>query len=163
MGKILLLFFLIVHFSGYGQDSLTADYINLLVQKTENRMQYLVLDKKDTLIYEPLDTLKKGIPLSVRTEYYFNLYTNHMEKIVERTRYRTVVTELTVYYLLGQPIRFTSTQRDGSIIKIDFDVFYMNNNSVYFVKRKGANGQPDGDEFLKWCYDLLYSYRGGGS
>ena len=140
------------------QDSLTADYINQVVEKVEKNLQFFVLDKKDTLIYEFHDSLKKGIPLSVRTEYYFNKHTDHMEKIVERTRYKTLVTELTVYYLLGQPIRFTSTQWDGSRIKVDFDVFYMNDNYLHFIKRKGEKGKPDGDEFLKWCYDLLRSY-----
>lgn len=162
MRKLLVLFLLAGNFYSYCQDSLTADYINMLVEKTEKHMQFLVLDKKDTLIYDYRDSLKKGPSLSVRTEYYFNLSTNHMEKIVERTRYKTLVTELTVYYLLGQPIRFTSTQWDGSVIKLDFDVFYMNNNSIYFIKRKGKEGKPDGDEFLKWCYDLLFSYRPSG-
>jgi hypothetical protein len=159
MRKLLLLPLVMYGMGSQGQDSLTAGYINNIVEKIEANLQSFIMEKKDTLIYEPDDSLKRGPYLSVRTEYYFNPVTDHMEKIVERTRFRTLVTEITVYYLLGQPIRFTSAQFDGSRLAMDFDVFYMNGNAVYFIKRKGKKGKPDGDEFLKWCYDLLHSYE----
>ncbi len=158
MKRLLIIICCLLSLNLSAQDSLTANYINSVVQKIEDHLQMLVLDMKDTLIYEVNDSLRRSEPLSVRTEYYFNMQTNHIEKIMERTRYKTLVTELTVYYLLGQPIRFTSTQWDGNKIKVDFDVFYMNNNSIYFTKRCNTKGKPDGEEYLLWCYELLRSH-----
>ena len=156
--KLLLLSILFNSYCGLSQDSLTADYINSIVSRIEERLPFLTMERKDTLIYEENDSLNKNIPLSVRTEYYFNLNNNHVEKIIERTRYKTLVTELTMYYLMGQPIRFSTTQREGNVIKMDFDVFYMNDHYVHFINRNGRKGKPDGDQFLKWCYQLLHSY-----
>lgn len=142
----------------YGQDSTTALYINEVIRKIENRLAGDVFEKKDTAIFEKADSLRRGTPLTVRTEFFMNRAAMEPDKIVEKSRYRTVSTELTVYFLAGQPIRFTNKQWKGSTLEIDFDVYYMNNCSVYFANRKDENGTPDCKLFLNWCYDLLKEY-----
>jgi hypothetical protein len=156
MRKLLFLPFGLVALPCLGQDSLTADYNNTIVQKIESHLQLLVMEKTDTTFY---DTPDSTAPLQVHTEYYFNMQTEHIEKIYERSSYGVFTTEITVYYQLGQPIKFTSTQWEKKIIKADFDVYFSNSHFVYFTKRTDQKGKPDGDEFLKWSYQLLRSYR----
>ena len=162
MKKLLLFCLSLCSLAGQGQDTLTAAYINQLVKRTEEQLQFLVMDKKDTLIYDGSDTGHRGDPLEVQTEYYFNLTTNHIEKIVERATYKTVVTELSVYYMQGQPIKMVTSQWDSTALKVDFDVFFMNNAFIHFTKRCNIPGKPDGEEYIKWCYELLRSYRPEG-
>lgn len=155
MRKLLFLPFGLAAFPCLGQDSLTAGYINTIVEKIESHLQLLVVEKTDTTFYETEDST----PLQVHTQYYFNVQTDHIEKIYERSSYGLYTTEITVYYQLGQPVRFTSTQWENKTVKADFDVFFSNSQFVHFAKRGGQKGKPDGDEYLKWSYQLLRSYR----
>lgn len=134
-------------------------YINDIVQKIEGRLATDIMEKKDTAVYDRYDSLHRGTPLTIRTEFYTDPLTMKLDKIVEISRFRTVSTELTIYFLGDQPVRFTSTQREGNTLKTDFDVYYMNNLPVYYSNRKDQMKKPDGNMFLKWCYELLGDYN----
>ena len=82
-----------------------------------------------------------------------------LDKIVEKSLYKKYSTELTVYFQGNQPVLFCNRQWEGSNVKIDFDVYYMNGNTVNFVKKTAFKGVPDGDEYLKWCYQLRKQYE----
>lgn len=140
------------------QDSTSAVYINELVQKIEARISTDIMETKDTIIYDEGDTLRKGNFLSVRTHFYTDPKTMLLDKIVEKSVYRKTTTELTIYFFGNQPVRFTNKQWESGKIKFDFDIYYMNDNSVYCVKRNNVNGTPDSDTYLKWCYQLKKEY-----
>jgi hypothetical protein len=142
-----------------GQDSTAAIYINDVVQKIEGRLPTDIFEKRDTAFYDKNDSLRKGMPLTVRTEFYTDPQTMKLDKIVEKSRYGTISTEMSIYFLADQPIRFTSKQREGSDLKTDFDIYYMNNVSVYYANRKNEKAEPDGAMFLRWCYELLSDYN----
>jgi hypothetical protein len=72
--------------------------------------------------------------------------------------YKKTTTELTIYFQGNQPIRFTNKQWAGNAINIDFDIYYMNDNTVFVTKRNNLRGTPQGDVFLKWCYQLRSQY-----
>jgi hypothetical protein len=143
-----------------GQDSTAAVYVNEAVQKVEARLSTDIMEKKDTSIFDDGDSLQKGPMLAVHTEFYTNPKTMLLDKIVERSLYKKTSTELTVYFMSNQPIRFTNKQWDGSKVRFDFDIYYMNDNPVYTIKRNELKGNPDGDVYLKWCYDLRKEYLG---
>jgi len=142
----------------YGQDSTTAVYINDLVKKIESRLATDILEKKDTSIYDEGDSLQTGIALTVHTEFYTDSKTMLLDKIVEKSLYKKYSTELTVYFQGNQPVLFCNKQWEGSNAKVDFDIYYMNGNTVNYVKRTELKGVPDGDEYLKWCYQLRKEY-----
>ena len=79
-------------------------------------------------------------------------------EIVEKSLYKKTSTELTVYFMGNQPIRFTNKQWQGSTLSVDFDIYYMNANTVFLTKRNNVKGTPDGNMFLKWCYELQKQY-----
>ena len=141
-----------------GQDSTTAVYINGIVQQIEARLLTDIMEKKDTSIFDDGDSLQKGAFLSVHTEFYSNPQTMLLDKIVERSLYKKTSTEIIIYFLSNQPILFVNKQWDGSTIHDDFDIYYMNGNSVFIVKRNQQKGTPDSDAYLKWCYDLRKEY-----
>lgn len=143
---------------GYGQDSTTAVYINDLIQKIEGKLSTEIVETKDTSIYDEGDSLGTGPALTVHTAFYTNPKTMLLDKIVEKSLYKKTTTELTIYFKGNQPIRFTNRQWEGSNLRIDFDIFYMNDNVVYTTKRINLNGTPDGSSFLKWCYQLRTEY-----
>lgn len=157
--RILLLIasFLMAEFCS-GQDSTTAVYINDAVQKIESRLKTDIMEKKDTSIFDDGDSLQKGPFLSVHTEFYTDPQTMMLDKIVEKSLYKKTTTELVIYFLGNQPVRFTNRQREGSAIRYDFDIYYMSDNPVFVVKRNNLKGTPDGDVFLKWCYALREDY-----
>jgi len=140
----------------YGQDSTAAMYINEYIEKIEERIQILILEKKDTTIY--YEDSAKNVPLRIRTEFYTNPQTMQVEKIVEKSTYNKLTTEITVYFRFNQPVRLTTVQKEGGKIKADFDVYYVNNHSIYFTKRTTEKGKPDEDELLVWCKELLKEY-----
>lgn len=141
---------------GYGQDSTAAIYINEYIEKIEERIQILILEKKDTTIYYGDST--KNFPLRIRTEFYTSPQTMQVEKIIEKSTYKNLTTEIIVYFRFNQPIRLTTIQKEGTRIKTDFDVYYVNNHSIHFTRRTGGKGKPDGDELLVWCKELLKEY-----
>lgn len=143
-----------------GQDSTTAIYINELVQKIESRLSTEIVETRDTSIYDEGDSLQKGPALTVHTEFYTNPQTMLLDKIVEKSLYKKTTTELTIYFLSNQPVRFTNRQWEGSALNVDFDIYYMNDNTVYVTKRNSLKGAPNGDIFLKWCYQLRTQYFG---
>ena len=143
-----------------GQDSTTAVYINGAVQKIESRLASDIMEKKDTSIFDDGDTLQTGAFLSVHTEFYTDPQTMLLDKIVEKSLYKKTSTELTIYFLGNQPILFTNKQWQGSTLKYDFDIYYMNDKSVFTTKRSHLSGTPDGEAYLKWCYDLRKEYFG---
>lgn len=140
----------------FGQDSTAAVYINDYIEKIEARLTSDILEKKDTIIvYE--DTSGK-VPLKVQTQFYTNPETMQVDKIIEKSTYNNLVTELTVYFRFNQAIRVTTTQKEGLAVKADFDVYFVNNNSVHFTKRTQMKGKPDTDEIIEWCKELLKDY-----
>jgi len=141
-----------------GQDSTTAVYINDIVQKIESRLSTEIVETRDTSIFDEDDTLQKGAFLTVHTEFYTDPQTMLLDKIVEKSLYQKTSTELTIYFLGNQPVRFTNRQWHGSALNVDFDIYYMSDNTVYVNKRNGQKGTPNGDVFLKWCYQLRAQY-----
>jgi len=140
------------------QDSVAAVYVRDLIQKAEARLATDIAEKKDTTIFDEGDSLKRGAFMRVRTEFFTDPQTMMLDKIVEKSVYKNITTELTVYFFGNQPICFTTRQWDGNSIHIDFDIYYMNDKLVFTVKRRGVTGNPDGSLFLKWCYDLRTDY-----
>ncbi len=141
------------------QDSATAIYINGIVQKIEARIANDILETKDTLIYDDESNSGKDQYLTIRTHFYTNPQTMQLDKIVEKSTYKKIATEITVYFFGNQPVLFTNKQLDNNKIKFDFDIYYMNDKSVYCVKRNNLRGTPDGDTYLKWCRELQKDYQ----
>ena len=156
MLKLLSILIIALSFtSAYGQDSTMAVYINSQINKIEDRIQESFRLVKDTVLYDEGDSIRRPADaLMLRTEYYINNF-NQVEKICEKSKYRHWTTEIVVYYLAGQPLRFTTKQWDNKVLKLDFDVYFQNNNSVYQVKRLLDKGDPNTQDLLKWCYELL--------
>ena len=159
MRILLIILFSLLAKEFFGQDSTTSAYINDLVKNIESRLSTDILEKKDTSIYDDGDTLQTGNPLIVHTEFFTDSKTMLLDKIVEKSLYKKYSTELTVYFQGNQPVLFCNRQWEGSNVKIDFDVYYMNGNTVNFVKKTAFKGVPDGDEYLKWCYQLRKQYE----
>jgi hypothetical protein len=157
---IFLLITLLAKASCAQVDSTAALYINELAQKIEGRLKTDIMEQKDTLIYDDGDSLQTGLALTVHTEFYTNPETMLLDKIVEKSLYKNTSTELIIYFLSNQPVLFTNKQWDGSTVRVDFDIYYMNDNAVYVVKRNQLKGTPDGDAYLKWCYQLRKQYFG---
>jgi hypothetical protein len=142
----------------FGQDSTTAVYINDAIEKIETRVGTDIVESRDTTIFDDGDTLQRGAFLTVHTEFFTDPTTMLLDKIVEKSLYQKTSTELTIYFLGNQPIRFTNRQWQGSSLNVDFDIYYMNDNTVFTTKRSNLRGNPDGDAFLKWCYQLRGQY-----
>lgn len=142
------------------QDSVAAVYIHEAVQKIEARLSTDIMEHRDTSIFDDGDSLQTGAFLSVHTEFYTNPLTMLVDKIVEKSLYKKTSTELTIYFQSNQPILFSNKQWQGSAVRYDFDIYYMNDNPVFVVKRNQLKGTPDGDAYLKWCYDLRREYSG---
>lgn len=141
-----------------GQDSTTAVYINETVQKIERRIATDILEKKDTFLFDEGDTLRRGIYLTVHTEFYTDPQTMLLDKIVEKSEFKKTNTEIIVYFLGNQPIRVTNKQWEGGSVRYDFDIYYMSDKPVYVVKRNNLKGSPDTGMFLKWCHELRSDY-----
>lgn len=141
-----------------GQDSAAAVYINEAVQKIEGRLATDIMEHKDTSIIDDGDSLQKGPFLAVHTEFYTDPQTMLLDKIVEKSLYQKTSTLLVVYFLGNQPILFANRQWQGNILRYDFDIYYMNDNPVFTVKRNELKGRPDGIAYLRWCYDLRKEY-----
>ena len=145
---------------GCGQDSVAAVYINEIIQKIEARTFTEIVERKDTILYDDNDTSRKGPALTVRTQFYTNPETMLLDKIVEKTVYKKISTELVVYFFNNQPVRFTNKQWEGTTVRFDFDIYYMNGNPVHLIKRNPVKGTPDEDMCLQWCYQLQKEYGG---
>lgn len=141
----------------YSQDSTAAIYINEYIEKMERHLQNHILEKKDTTINYG-DSLK-NVPLRVQTQFYTDPQTMQVEKIIEKSTYKNVTTEIIVYFRFNQPVRLTTIQKEGGVLKADFDVYYVNNNSVHYTKRDKTWGKPDGEELLVLCKGLLNDYN----
>jgi hypothetical protein len=134
-------------------DSITANYIQANVDRIEERLNYDMMVSIDTVISDP------DGDITVHTDFYIDRPSGQIEKIIEKSHSGAVETEIIVYYRSHTPILFTSHQSQGGSVKLDFDIYYQNNNMVYVEKRKYGRGNPDDDEMLKWCYELLKSYK----
>lgn len=141
-----------------GQDSTTAVYINDVIKKIESKLSTEIVEARDTTIFDDNDSLKRGAFMTVHTEYYTDPQSMLLDKIVEKSLYKKTTTELTIYFLGNQPVRFTNRQWQGSNLNVDFDIYYMNDNTVFTTKRNNLKGTPNGDVFLKWCYQLREQY-----
>ena len=130
-------------------DSTLAVYIKSQVEKIEERLDADILLTADTTITDDQGTM------TVATKYYIFPGTNEVEKIMEKSLFGTTTTEIMVYYRGGAPIMFATKQYQGSQLKVDFDYYFQTDNPVYVVKREFGRGNPDSDEILKWCYQLL--------
>ena len=128
-------------------DSLTATMIKGEVDRIESELEGDIELKVDTTIVD-----KDGM-MTVHTTYYFDPGSGRAEKIIEKTVFNTVTTEITIYYNGPAPMLFSSKQWQGADLKIDFDYYFHNNDPVYLLKRAGK-GKPDSEEILKWCGQL---------
>lgn len=140
------------------QDSATAVYINETIQKIEKRIATDILEKKDTVLFDEGDTLRRGTYLTVHTEFYTDPQSMLLDKIVEKSEFKKTKTEITVYFLGNQPVRLTNRQWEGGSVRYDFDIYYMSDKPVYVVKRNNLKGTPDTGMFLKWCHELRSDY-----
>lgn len=143
-------------FRSYSQNSTAAKFIDDYVAKIDDGLPNSVVQKKDTVIYDK-DSLRR--PLIIQTEYFSDPQTMKVAKIVEKSDYQNLETIITVYYHFDMPIRFTSFQKEGKIVKADFDIYYVNNNYVHFTGRNQTKGKPNADIFLEWCMNLLKEYN----
>lgn len=159
MRPLLIAFFIVLAANCCGQDSTTAIYIDEIVQKIEARILNDIVETKDTLIYDDENNPGKDQYLTIRTHFYTNPQTMQLDKIVEKSTYKEIITEITVYFFGNQPVLFTNKQSDNNTVKFDFDIYYMNDKSVYCVKRNNLRGTPDGDTYLKWCRELQRDYQ----
>jgi len=135
------------------RDSLSAYYLQLAVDRIEDRLPMHMVVSKDTTITDESGSI------TVYTKFFVDRSSNEIEKVIEKTIYQGLTTEIIVYYRASSPILFTSKQWQGSLLKVDFDYYYQNNNPVYLVKRQFEKGNPDGDEILRWCYQLLKEFK----
>lgn len=158
MRKLLLLCYTVLSMQvAVCQDSAAATYINNIIEQINGRLSFDILERKDTAMYDRSGQ-RNGEPLQIHTEYYTDYKTMKLDKVVEVSRYKDIVTQVTVYFKQGQPIRLTSVQQESGVLKADFDIYFMNSSPVH-VARRQAQGQPNGDAFLRWCYELLNDYK----
>lgn len=129
-------------------DSVTANYIKSMADRIETDLDGDIELSADTTIID------NDSAMTVHTSYYFNR-AGEIEKIMEKSLFGTVTTEIAVYYNARSPILFSTKQWQGSDLKIDFDYYFQTNNPVYLVKREFGRGKPNSDEILKWCSQLL--------
>lgn len=156
MKRVLFIVFILLTLRSYSQDHTPVKFIDDYVAQIDGRLTGDIVEKKDTVIYDK-DSSRNY--LIIQTEYFSNPQTLKVEKIVEKSDYKNLETIITVYYHFDMPIRFTSFQKEGKVVKADFDIYYVNNNLVHFTKRSKGKGKPDGDMFVKWCMDLLKEYN----
>lgn len=129
-------------------DSITANGIQAEVDRIESDLEGDIQLNTDTTIVD------KDGPMRVHTSYYFDPGSGQVEKIIEKTLFGTVTTEITIYYNGPAPMLFSSKQWQGAELKIDFDFYFRNNDPIYLLKRSGK-GKPDSEEILKWCGQFL--------
>lgn len=156
MKRLLFIAFILLPVCSYCQNSVPVKFIDDYVSQIDGRLTGDIVEKKDTVIYDK-DSSRN--PLIIQTEYFSDPHTMKVDKIVEKSDYKNLETIITVYYHFDMPIRFTSYQKEGKVVKADFDIYYVNNNLVHFTKRSKTKGKPDGDMFLKWCMELLKEYN----
>lgn len=141
----------------YAQDSTTALYINTVVARLEENLGQCQIIKKDTVLYE--EDSSNATALKIRITSWIDPRNNQIVKMSENSRYRQWTTVLDVYFQEERPIRLTSTKWDGTKVILDFDLYYIHDNSVFCTKREFKKGKPDADFFLKWSYELLADGR----
>ena len=130
-------------------DSLSADRIKSVVETIESNLEADFELTADTLILD-----KEG-NMTVHTKYYIDRGSGEVEKIIEKTIFGQVTTEITVYYVGRSAILFTSKQWQGPDLKLDFDYYFQANSPIYLVKRTFGKGKPSSEEILKWCDQLI--------
>lgn len=151
MRKLLLMCCWLANKNSSGQDSLAAVYTNTLIERIESHLDRDGKKQEDTILYEPTDTSRAGLIL--HTEYYMNR-AGQIEKIIENSKYKNLVTEIVVYYVAEQPVRFSSMQKEDNRVLMDFDIYFRDKSLIYSVNRNG-NKQPDPAVFFRWCLELL--------
>ena len=129
-------------------DSITANTIKAEVDRIDGDLDGDVQLNTDTTIVD------KDGTMTVHTSYYFDPGSGQVEKIIEKTLFGAVTTEITIYYNGPAPMLFSSKQWQGADLKIDFDYYFGNNDPIYLLKRSGK-GKPDSEEILKWCGQFL--------
>ena len=130
-------------------DSVMAAHIKIAVETIESNLDAGLELTSDTTIID-----KEGT-MTVHTSYYIDRGSGEIEKIMEKTLFGELTTEIVVYYNGHSPILFSTKQWQGSQLKLDFDYYFQANSPVYLVKRTFGKGNPNSDEILKWCNQLL--------
>ena len=128
-------------------DSISAEYVKTIVDRIESNLAACTEMGIDTTIVDD-----KG-NMTVHTSFFIDR-SGQVVKIMERSLFGLVSTEIVVYYNARSAILFSTKQWQGSQLQTDFDFYFRVNNPVYLVKRAGK-GSPDGVEILKWCSQLL--------
>jgi hypothetical protein len=120
------------------------------VESIENNLEADMELTADTTIID------KDGTMTVHTSYYIDRSSGEVEKIMEKTLFGSVTTEITIYFNGRSPILFSSKQWQGADLKLDFDYYLEGDNPVYLVKREfPGKGNPNSSEILKWCNELL--------
>jgi hypothetical protein len=152
MKQLLLLisFFCWVITTSAQKDSVTAEHLQALVESIESNLEADVELTADTTIID------KDGTMTVHTSYFIDRSSGEVEKIIEKTLFGSVTTEIVVYYHGRSAILFTSKQWQGADLKLDFDYYLEGGSPVYLVKREfSGKGNPNSDEILKWCNEFL--------
>jgi hypothetical protein len=131
------------------KDSVSARYIKAQVENIESELDADFELTSDTTI------LDKDGTMTVHTSYYIDKGTGIVEKIIEKTLFGAVTTEITVYYAGRSTLLFSSKQWQGADLTIDFDYYFQSGSPVFLAKRTLGKGNPNSDEILKWCEQLL--------
>src|SRR5689334_20101210 len=102
-------------------DSITASMIKAQVDRIDGDLDGDVQLNTDTTIID------KDGSMTVHTSYYFDPGSGQVEKIIEKTLFGAVTTEITIYYNGPAPMLFSSKQWQNADLKIDFDFYFRNN------------------------------------
>lgn len=151
MKQLLLLILLFFRFitATAQTDSVSASHIKTVVDKIESDLDGDIEMNTDTTIVD------KDGTMTVHTSYYFDPGSGEVEKIMEKTLFGQLITEIVVYYWSRSPILFTTNQWQESELKTGFDYYFQSNSPIYLVKRKLGKGSPNTDEILQWCDQLM--------
>jgi hypothetical protein len=135
--------------AGAQKDTATAERLQSIVERIEENLEDAVELAVDTAYIE------KDGTMNVYTRYYYDRGSREVQKITEKTLFGTITTEITVYYFGRSPVLFSTKQWQGSQLKIDFDYYFQANSPIYLEKRQFGKGNPESNEILKWCTQLL--------
>src|SRR6185295_1881927 len=131
------------------RDSVSAYYIQTVVEQIDSNLTTYIELSTDTTITDNEGTM------TVHTSYYIDRGSGQVEKIMEKTLFGSVTTEIAAYYRGSSLILFSSKQWQGPDLKIDFDYYFQSGSPVYLAKRVFGRGNPDSGEILKWGNQLL--------
>ena len=130
------------------KDSVSAYYIQTAVEQIDSNLTTYMELSTDTTITDNEGTM------TAHTRYYINRGSGQVEKIMEKTLFGKVTTEIAAYYRGSSLILFSSKQWQGPDLIVDFDYYFQAGSPVYLAKRTPGKGNPNSDKILKWGNQL---------